>query len=124
MRGHQVMVRADTPLVSLSRSEAARWYFHLMRDPLRAMLRGRATHGPFFQLPHLRFPTEPPRKFVVAIGAPFNEEVLHDPATWRTVSIAAAGPRGSATRRLGMGIIRLTGHPHAHYRRRLVAALR
>jgi len=117
------MVRADIPLVSLSRSEAVRWYFHLMRDPLRAMLHGRATHGPFFQLPHLRFPTEPPRKFVVAIGAAFNEEVLHDPATWRTVSIATAGPRGSATRRLGMGIIRLTGRPHAHYRRLLLPPL-
>ena len=113
---------ADT-LVLVNGTAAARWYLQFFRDPLKAMLRGRATHGPLFQLPHLRFPTEPPRKFVIAIGAAFNEEVLHDPTTWRTVSIAAAGPRGSASRRLGMGIIRMTGRPHAHYRRLLVPPL-
>jgi cytochrome P450 len=114
---------AANTLVLLNGAAAARWYLQFFRDPLKAMLRGRATHGPFFQLPHLRFPTEPPRKFVVAMGAGFNEEVLHDPAAWRTVSIAVAGPRGSAARRLGMGIIRMTGRPHAHYRRLLVPPL-
>ena len=114
---------AAEPLVLLNGTAAARWYLQFFRDPLKAMLRGSATHGPFFQLPHLRFMTEPPRKFVVAMGAAFNEEVLHDPATWRTVSIAVAGPRGSAARRLGMGIIRMTGRPHAYYRRLLLPPL-
>src|SRR5215510_1801070 len=107
---------ADSPVL-LNGIAAARWYLQFFRDPLKAMFQGYAAHGPLFQLPHLRFFNEPPRKFVVAIGATYNEEVLHDPTTWRTASIAVAGPKNSASRRLGMGIIRMTGQPHAHYRR-------
>src|SRR3954454_9960928 len=101
MRGHHVMVRADTPIVSLNRSTAVRWYFHFFRDPLRAMLRINAAHGPLVQLP-LGFATSPRKRLVIATGASFNEDVLHDPATWRTVRITAAGPKDSAYRRLGM----------------------
>jgi cytochrome P450 len=116
------MIGADTPLVSLSRSEAVRWYFHFMRDPVRAMLRINAAHGPLVQLP-LRFATGARKRLVIAIGASFNEDVLHDPATWRTVRITAAGPKDSAYRRLGMGIIRMTGRSHQHYRRLLLPPL-
>jgi cytochrome P450 len=116
------MVRTDIPLVSLNRSASVRWYFHFIRDPLRAMLRINAAHGPLVQLP-LGFATSARKRLVIAIGASFNEDVLHDPATWRTVRITAAGPKNSAYRRLGMGIIRMTGRSHQHYRRLLLSPL-
>jgi cytochrome P450 len=115
-------VSANIP-VMLRGPSAVAWYFRFMRDPLQAMLRSHATHGPFLQLPHLRSLTRRPRTFVVAVGAAFNQEVLDNAATWRTVSIMPKGPRNSAARRLGMGIIRMNGRSHGHYRRLLVPPL-
>src|SRR5262245_26036723 len=121
-RAPPVKTSASTP-VTLSGLRAAHWYFHFLRDPLQAVLRGHAVHGPLFQLPHLRFVTERPRKFIVAIGASFNREVLDNPASWRTVSIMARGRKQGAARRLGMGLLRLTGRSHRHYRRLFIPPL-
>ena len=109
--------------VTLSGLRAIHWYYGFLRDPLQTTLRSHAVHGPFFQLPHLRFLNERPSQFVVATGAAFNQEVLDNAATWRTVSIMPKGPRNSAARRLGMGIIRMNGRSHGHYRRLLVPPL-
>lgn len=115
-------VRNDR-LVRLNAQDAAFWYWRFLRDPLQALIKSRAQFGPFFQLPHPRLPTRPRRTFLVGIGSAFNSEVLANPAAWRPVSIGPGGPKNSAARRLGMGIIRMTGERHAHYRRLLLPPL-
>ncbi len=103
--------------------DSAVWYWRFLRDPLQALIRSRGQFGPFIQLPHPRFPTKPRRAFMVAIGPAFNGEVLANPATWRPVSIGPGGKKNSALRRLSMGLIRMTGERHAHYRRLLLPPL-
>jgi cytochrome P450 len=61
---------------------------------------------------------------VLTAGAAFNREVLQDPATWRSVGLFPGGPRNSAARRLNQGLMRLTGHRHAHYRSLITPPLR
>ena len=90
---------------------------------LQALIKGRKQFGPFFQLPHPRVPTKAPRAFLVAIGPFFNSKVLGNPSAWRPVSIGPGGPKNSAVRRLGMGVIRMTGDQHAHYRHLLLPPL-
>ncbi|MFO1055419.1 MAG: cytochrome P450 [Dongiaceae bacterium] len=93
-----------------------------VRDPLVATRRLYDAHGPFVELSRL---VPGSRKvFVLTAGAAFNRAVLGAPAIWRTVSIAPGGPRNSAIRRLSIGLIRMTGERHAHYRRMLLPPLR
>ena len=61
---------------------------------------------------------------VLSAGATFHRELLCDPATWRGVSLLPGGPKNSAARRMSLGLTRMTGDAHAHYRRLLVAPLR
>jgi cytochrome P450 len=61
---------------------------------------------------------------VLTAGAAFHRELLSDPATWRGVSLLPGGPRGSAARRIGAGLTRMTGRRHAHYRSVIAPALR
>jgi len=115
-------VRIDKP-VQLSVRDSAIWYWRFLRDPLQALIKGRKQFGPFFQLPHPRVPTKAPRAFLVAIGPFFNSKVLGNPSAWRPVSIGPGGPKNSAVRRLGVGVIRMTGDQHAHYRHLLLPPL-
>jgi cytochrome P450 len=103
--------------VLLNGPAAAAWYFRFWRDPLQTMVQSRAAYGPFIQLPHPRFFTNTPRPFLVAIGADFNREVLGDPTAWRPVHLGPDGRKHSASRRVGMGLIRMRGRQHEHYRR-------
>jgi cytochrome P450 len=104
-------------MVSLNVPAAVAWYLRFLRDPLQTMVQSRAAHGPFIRLPHPRFSTNTPRPFLVAIGADFNREVLGDPTAWRPVHLGPDGPKNSASRRVGMGLIRMRGRRHEHYRR-------
>lgn len=101
---------------------AVRAFLRFWRDPLDTTIRLQATHGPFVviadPLPLIKI-----RKvFALAVGAAFNDEVLSNPGTWGTV---IPGPwRGAASvKRLGEGIITLSGRKHAHYRRLLAPPL-
>ena len=110
-------VRVITPIVFRWR-EASLWYLRFARDPLQAMRRSYARHGPFIKLPYPRVSANgTPRAFVVAIGSEFNREVLGNPTTWRPVNIGPPGPKNSAVRRLARGILGMTGRQHEHYRR-------
>src|SRR5262245_27488710 len=117
-----MLVRANTPVV-LSAAATARWYVGFVRDPLRVMMQTRAKYGPFVQLPHPGLPGAAPRTFLIAIGPSFNREVLGNPQTWRPVSITAGARKGTAARRLTLGIIKMTGRQHEHYRQLLVPPL-
>jgi cytochrome P450 len=113
----------NTP-TRVSGRAAAGWYLSFLQDPLMAVLRSQAAYGPFVQLPSPRPFARHPKPFVVAIGPAFNRDVLGNPATWRTVSVTAgSGPKNSAARRLGGGIIKMTGRAHEYYRRLLLPPL-
>jgi cytochrome P450 len=114
--------RAAEAPVRLSGLAAGRYAWQFVRDPLAATRRLFEAHGPFVELSRL---VPGSRKvFVLTAGAAFNRAVLGSPAVWRTVSIAPGGPRHSAMRRLSLGIIRMSGERHAHYRRLLLPPLR
>ncbi|MDQ6940490.1 MAG: cytochrome P450, partial [Verrucomicrobiota bacterium] len=114
------MVNANIPVV-FQWPAATRWYVGFALDPLQALARSYATHGPFLKLPYPRVLTKgTPRAFVVAIGPEFNREVLGNPPTWRPVNVGPPGPKNSAVRRLARGILGMTGRQHEHYRRLLV----
>src|SRR5262249_5954809 len=61
---------------------------------------------------------------VLTAGAAFQRELLSDPETWRGVSLLPGGPRNSAARRMSVGLTRMTGQRHAHYRKLLPPPLR
>jgi len=116
--------------VRLTGPAALRWGLRLAREPLMATRQCFETHGGFVMLadalPFLR-----PRgvamlgvPLVLTAGAAFHGELLSDPATWRGVSLLPGGPRGSAARRIGAGLTRMTGRRHTYYRSLIGPALR
>ena len=108
---------------TLSGFSAAAWFVRFLRDPIQTIIQTRSKFGAFVQLPHPRLFSTPPRSFFVAIGADFNREVLRDPTVWRPVHVVPAGPRNSALRRIGEGLIYMKGRQHEHYRRLIVQPL-
>jgi cytochrome P450 len=120
---------AATP-VRLTGPAALRWGLRFARDPLMATRQCFETHGGFVLLADA-LPFVRPRgvamlsvPLVLTAGAAFHRELLSDPATWRGVSLLPGGPRGSAARRIGAGLTRMTGRRHAHYRSVIAPALR
>jgi cytochrome P450 len=116
--------------VRLTGPAALRWGLRFARDPLMATRQCFETHGGFVLLADA-LPFVRPRgvamlsvPLVLTAGAAFHRELLSDPATWRGVSLLPGGPRGSAARRIGAGLTRMTGRRHAHYRSVIAPALR
>jgi cytochrome P450 len=110
------------PPVLLNGLSVARYIVDFVRDPLDAMCRLYADHGPFVVLGQF-LPSIPAKPNVLAVGAPFNRAILGNPTVWRTAGIVLRGPKGSAQSRLRKGIVRMNGREHAHYRRMLSAPL-
>jgi len=116
--------------VRLTGPAALRWGLRFARDPLMATRQCFETHGGFVLLADA-LPFVRPRgvamlsvPLVLTAGAAFHRELLSDPASWRGVSLLPGGPRGSAARRIGAGLTRMTGRRHAHYRSVIAPALR
>jgi cytochrome P450 len=116
--------------VRLTGPAALRWGMRFARDPLMATRQCFEAHGGFVMLANA-VPFVRPRgvamlgvPLVLTAGAAFHRELLSDPATWRGVSLLPGGPRGSAARRIGAGLTRMTGRRHAHYRSVIAPALR
>src|SRR5206468_7079726 len=92
-------------------------------DPLAATREIHAAFGPFaalqVELPIFNLLKVVPfgLPLILTVGATYNREALNNSATWRGVTIFRGGPRNSAARRLGKGLVRMTGRRHAHYRR-------
>ena len=114
-----MQVQANTP-VELRGRAAWLWYLRFARDPLQALTRSYASHGPFLKLPYPRVSRKSAgRSFVVTIGSELNREILGNPTAWRPINIGPPGPNNSAPRRLARGILGMTGRKHEHYRRLL-----
>lgn len=116
--------------VRLTGLAALRWGWRFARQPLVTTRRLFDTHGSFVVLaeglPFIR------SKHAVTLGVPlvltagvsFNSEIFSNTETWRSISALPGGPRGSAARRMSVGLTRLIGDEHAHYRKLLLAPLR
>jgi cytochrome P450 len=118
------------PPVRLTGLAALRCGFAFAREPLTATQRVHAAFGPFVMLDHALPLVRTKRTvmlgapLVLTAGAAFQTEVLSDTDTWRGVSLLPGGPRGSAARRIGSGLTRLTGDAHTHYRKLVLQPLR
>jgi cytochrome P450 len=120
----QVSISAATKPTYLTGWAAGRRIVGFLRDPLAAMRDIYESHG---ELVYLQRPIpfiKSRNAKIVATGARFNREVLSDPVTWRTTGIVLRGPKGSAQSRLRMGIMRMNGRQHQHYRRLFIDPLR
>jgi cytochrome P450 len=121
---------ANAPPVRLTGLAALRLGFEFAREPLIATRRAHERFGPFVMLDEALPLVRVKRTvmlgvpLVLAAGAAFHAELLSDTDTWRGVSLLPGGPRGSAARRIGSGLTRLTGDAHAHYRKLVLAPLR
>jgi cytochrome P450 len=121
---------AATQPVRLTGLAALRWGVSFARDPLMTTQRMLDGCGPFVILADAVPFTKRVRAVMLGVplvftaGAEFNAEVLSDPETWRGVSVLPGGPKNSAARRMASGLPRLTGIPHAHYRKLLSQPLR
>jgi cytochrome P450 len=113
--------QASAPVL-LNGFSAALCILQFVRDPLSALRKIHADHGPFVVLGHV-LPSIPAKPNVMAVGAAFNREVLGNPEVWRTAGIVLRGPKGSAQSRLRAGIVRSNGREHAHYRPMISAPL-
>jgi cytochrome P450 len=116
--------------IHLTGPAAARVGWRLLRDPISAMRRTHAEHGPLIVVSDL-LPFSRNVKLamlglplILAAAPEFNNEVLSNPAVWRPVGLFGGGPRNSAVRRLGAGLARMNGPRHAHYRRLITPPLR
>ncbi len=109
---------ALTP-TELSGLAALRFAPRLLFEPLVATRDIHASLGPFVILKIPRF-----LPFILTVGASFNREILNNPASWRGTTIFRGGPKNSAAKRLGNGLVRMTDARHFHYRRLYAEPLR
>jgi cytochrome P450 len=114
---------ASTPApVFLSGLTAARYFVDFIRDPIAAMRKAYAAHGPLIVVEHI-LPGFPPHPNLLAVGATFNRAILSNPTVWRTAGVTLRGPRNSAQFRMRNGIVRMNGRVHKHYRQIFSAPL-
>jgi cytochrome P450 len=96
----------------------------IISDPIGAMQWVYDRYGPLvaaeFELPFGR----KPQRFLLAVGARFNEPILSDPVTFHSSGPMLPGPQGSAQRRIRAGLVSMNGVPHEHYRRLLLPPFR
>ncbi len=119
-----VRVEPARPKLTLTPAElsglpALRFAMRLLLEPLIATRDIHASLGPFVVLKIPRF-----LPFILTVGASFNREILNNPASWRGTTIFRGGPKDSAAKRLGNGLVRMTDARHFHYRHLYAEPLR
>jgi cytochrome P450 len=128
--GHEPLPSTGVKPVRFTGLAALRWGFAFARDPLIATRRMHDAFGPFVLLDEALPFIRPTRTvmlsvpLVFAAGAAFHAELLSDPDIWRGVSLLPGGPKDTAARRIGVGLTRLTGDQHEHYRKLVLQPLR
>ncbi len=118
------MESAGRQPVRVSGVEALRGYARFLRDPIEAIMAALPAYGPFAVIDSPLRIGGMRKLTMLAFGPAYNREVLGDPATWRTIHIMAVDRRNTAARRVGIGIISMSGARHAHYRHLLTPPLR
>lgn len=78
------------------------WFAGFIRDPLETMDKGHRRFGSVFGFSPSIF-SQRQRKHVFTLTPECNHQILSDPATFRSCSLSARGPAGSAINRLRTG---------------------
>ncbi len=107
---------AAAQLRPLRGAEAAHHYMHFFRDPISCMRQLHQKHGDITVLEPILAHRTPPRLHVLTVGPYFNQQVLGDPALFRTTGQTLRGPADSSQRRLRYGLTRMQGTQHKQQR--------
>src|SRR5262245_11713867 len=99
------------------------WAIHhwarFLLDPVDALRRLYERHGQLVLIDDVVPFMKIDKPTYLAVGEPYNAEVLGNPSAWRTGRWSVHGPRESAQMRLGWGLTSVNGQYHAYYRRLL-----
>lgn len=96
----------------------------LARDPIAATRAMHAKYGPFVRV-ELPFRTKGGSRRVSLIAdADLYKTVMSDSELWRNVQITWGGLPNHASSRLSLGMTRLKGERHEHYRKMFIAPLK
>lgn len=82
-----------------------------VEDPITCMRRLARAHGEIAAL------EQDGRRLLFAFGPRYNQQLLSDPALFHARFFAIRGPRGSAQRRLTLGLLSMNGEEHKRHRR-------
>ena len=116
------MVERESPTL-VRGITTARFFARFLFDPLEAIQQSYRRFGEFVVFEPPIVPTKYSLTCVMAVGSRFNQQVFHDPLTWRTFGVGPGGDKKSASRRLARGIINAQGNEHKHYRQLLLPPL-
>lgn len=106
------------PLTGLA---SAREYYRFFHDPIAAMRERYKRYGPVAPLGPI-VAGQPSKPRVLIAGPAFNEQVLGDPARFRTTGQLIRGPEGSAQQRIRFGLTRMNGAQHKQQRQLIMPA--
>ncbi|MEW9804940.1 cytochrome P450 [Mesorhizobium sp. ZMM04-5] len=96
----------------------------IARDPISATRALHAAHGPFVRI-RVPFPTKSGSRQVSLIAdSDLYRTVMSDGNLWVNVQITWGGIPNHASNRLSLGMTRLRGERHEHYRKMFVAPLK
>jgi cytochrome P450 len=96
----------------------------IARDPISATRAIHEAHGPFVRV-ELPFPTKSGSRRVSLIAdADLYKTVMSDSNLWVNVQITWGGLPNHASNRLSLGMTRLRGERHEHYRKMFIAPLK
>lgn len=113
MRAHKIDRLRSLPLLS-----------RIARDPISATRDLHERHGPFIRV-DLPFRTKGGSRRVSMIAdADLYRTVMSDSDLWRNIQITWGGLPNHASSRLSLGMTRLKGQRHEHYRKMFIAPLK
>src|SRR5581483_7020187 len=96
---------------------AWRWYYRYLRDPLACFAEAKAAFGPLVAFGNPLPFVKGGRRTVLALGGEYNREVFSQPDLYRPTGQVVRGPKGSAQRRIRLGIFAMHGGQHRTQRR-------
>ncbi len=97
--------------------ESWRWYRHFFRDPLGCLEEAQKQFGPVSVFENPMPGKRHGQRYMLAVGAAFNREVLRNSDNFRPAGQVLNGPPGSAQQRLRYNIFRMHREEHRFHRR-------
>lgn len=95
-----------------------------LREPILATRRLHANNGPFVRLEYPVTSSKRPRYGYAVADSELLRSMLSATDCWRNVKITFSGLPNHASKRLGMGMTRLRGARHEHYRKLIATPLK
>jgi cytochrome P450 len=108
----------------ISGLSSLRFLTSFLREPILATRKLHAENGPFVRLDYPLGSRKRPRSGYAIADAELLRSMLSATDTWRNVKISFTGLPNHASKRLNMGMTRLRGARHEHYRKLIAAPLK